>query len=261
MHKTLAALAIAGATLSTACQQDTTSPTSQSAVSFGVGNNLPSGGHDFLLNIVGVSKDKTADMDGANGHVIFVQLNGGETVTNGGGKWKTGQSWADLDKVNKILLQVGDYQVLDANATDDDGALFQLPDPNPDDGSAPTYRVYARALGTPAGQATLTTCADETGAGFDGEDDVWCGSNGVTVGRDHGRPTAVEVTDNLLKMVVTVDPDLDPELSSCLGTENTDADDPAVQYDRWLFDPCFENYFWNYDNHGLKLLQLRFYAE
>ena len=26
-----------------------------------------------------------------------------------------------------------------------------------------------------------------------------------------------------------------------------------------LFAPCLQNYFWNYDNHGLKLLQLRFY--
>jgi hypothetical protein len=27
-----------------------------------------------------------------------------------------------------------------------------------------------------------------------------------------------------------------------------------------LFNSCFQNYFWNYDNNGLKLLQLRFYA-
>jgi len=26
-----------------------------------------------------------------------------------------------------------------------------------------------------------------------------------------------------------------------------------------LFDPCFENFLWQYDNNGLKLLQLRFY--
>jgi hypothetical protein len=26
-----------------------------------------------------------------------------------------------------------------------------------------------------------------------------------------------------------------------------------------LFDPCLQNYFWNYDNKGLHLLQLRFY--
>ena len=27
-----------------------------------------------------------------------------------------------------------------------------------------------------------------------------------------------------------------------------------------LFDPCLQDHFWKYDNHGLKLLQLRFYA-
>ena len=221
---------------------------------------LPDGPHDYKLNIIGVPKDKTAAMDDNSGRRIFVQLNGGEEVTNGGGKWKTGQSWNDLSKVNKILLQSGDFAVLDANATDGDGALFQLPDPNPGDGEAPVYRVYARALGTPGGYATLTTCADEDGDGYDDTDDVWCGDNGVTVGRDRGKPVKVEVTENLLKLVISVDPDTEPELSACLGTTDTaDVDDPAVQYDVWLFDPCFENYFWNYDNHGLRLLELRFY--
>ena len=27
----------------------------------------------------------------------------------------------------------------------------------------------------------------------------------------------------------------------------------------WLFDPCLQGYFWQYDNNGLKLLQVRFY--
>jgi len=26
-----------------------------------------------------------------------------------------------------------------------------------------------------------------------------------------------------------------------------------------IFDPCLEEYFWKYDNHGLQILQLRFY--
>src|SRR3990172_4199492 len=38
------------------------------------------GGQDFLLNIIGVAKDKTADMDDNNGHHIFVQLYGGQKV-------------------------------------------------------------------------------------------------------------------------------------------------------------------------------------
>lgn len=37
---------------------------------------------------------------------------------------------------------------------------------------------------------------------------------------------------------------------------NDDMDDPK-KYS--LFDPRLEDYFWEYDNNGLKLLQLRFY--
>jgi hypothetical protein len=221
-------------------------------------NGFPSGGHDYLLNIIGVPQDKTADMDGNHGRRIFVQLNGGETVTNPGGKWKPGKSWADLDKINKILLMPGDFWVADANATDNDGALFYLPDPcadaDPTTACDPSYDVYARALGTPNGKATITTCADEEGAGFDGSDDVWCGMNGITMERKGGKPKAQNVTENLLKMVISVDPGTDPGLAACLGVTNTDP------IDVWLFDDCMENYFWNNDNKGLKLLQLRFYS-
>src|SRR6266568_1509172 len=37
------------------------------------GNGAPSGGH-YSLNIIGVSKNKTASMTGDNGHRIFVPL-------------------------------------------------------------------------------------------------------------------------------------------------------------------------------------------
>ena len=45
------------------------------------------------------------------------------------------------------------------------------------------------------------------------------------------------------------------------GDRVTDATDGLPdQYTVYLFDRCFENYFWNYDNNGLKNLELRFYA-
>lgn len=252
-------LALAFAGLAACQEQAPTEPAIEPAFVPGLG------GHDYQLNIIGVPKDKTADMDNNNGRRIFVRLNGGETVTNPGGKWKEGKSWDDLDKINKILLQPGDFQVLDANATDDDGALFQLPDPcddaDPTTDCTPFYRITARALGTPGGSATITTCADEEGAGFDGSDDVWCGSNGLFIERKRGKSPTYEVTDNLLKLTILVDPDLDPELSACLGVDDVDGEQDAVEHDVWLFDDCFENYFWNYDNNGLKLLQLRFYFD
>ena len=117
----------------------------------------------------------------------------------------------------------------------------------------PSYSIWARALG-PGGNAEITTCADETGAGFDGTDDVWCGSNGITL---YAKPRkTVDITGNLLHMTITVDGVANPELAACIGISTTG----STTLDVFLFDRCFENYFWNYDNNGLKLLELRFYS-
>ena len=43
------------------------------------GNGAPSGPH-YNLNIIGVPKDKTADMTGNNGHRIFVPLLGKTSI-------------------------------------------------------------------------------------------------------------------------------------------------------------------------------------
>lgn len=232
------------------------------------GNGFPQGAHDYKLNIIGVPQGKTAAMDDNNGRRIFVMLSGGETVTNAGGKWKTNTDyWKQDSRVNKILLVEGsDFGVLDANATDKDGAQFMLPDPclgdDSTDGCSPLYDVYARALGTPNGKAIITTCADEDGDGYDDYDDIWCGSNQLEVERKPGRSKAELVNDQLLRMVVTIDPLTDPELYGCVKYDDFQADvslDSAESFDVYLFDRCFENYFWNFDNNGLKLLELRFY--
>jgi len=76
----------------------------------GIGNGAPNGAH-YNLNIIGVSKDKSADMTGNSGHRIFVKL------------------WGK----SKIMLAEGeDFKVLDANGTDGNGAKFQLHNPDPD---------------------------------------------------------------------------------------------------------------------------------
>jgi hypothetical protein len=242
------------------------------------GNGFPQGSHDYQLLLVGVPKDKTATMDNNNGRRIFVQLQSDNEVTNPGGK-NNDLTKGGGDDQNHIYLcnstngendvtdprcdewratHTSDFGVIDANATDGDGAIFALPDPcedaDPQTDCTPSYRVFARALG-PGGSATITTCADETGAGFDGTDDVWCGSNGITLEAKGNARKAIEVTDNLLHMTITVDGTLDPELATCLGTSL----EGEETIDVFLFDNCFENYFWNYDNNGLKLLQLRFY--
>jgi hypothetical protein len=261
-----------------ACSDSPTTPAKASPLTSSktLGNGFPEGGHDYRLNIIGVPKDKTADMDNNNGRRIFVQLQSTNEVTSPGGK----NNQLALSKINHIYLcnstngendvsspdcdnywqtNYNQFGVLDANATDADGAILALPDPcadaDPTTACTPGYRIYARALGKPGGNATITTCADETGLGFDGTDDIWCGSNGINMEAKGGQK-AIEVTDNLLRLTITVDETTDPGLAACLGDDRVGPELETV----YLFDNCLENYFWNYDNNGLKLLELRFYS-
>lgn len=135
---------------------------------------------------------------------------------------------------SKILLSEGEnYQVLDANGTDG-SASFQLPNPDPDNDGITEYSVWARALGKSGGSSVTTTCAyDELGQ-------LWCSIYSMVLVREKGKSTFDNVTRELLYIYVDLDGD---------GT--------AERYP--LFDEALQDYFWNYDNNGLKLAQLRFY--
>jgi hypothetical protein len=175
------------------------------------GNSAPSGAH-YTLNIIGVPKDKTADMTGANGRVIFTKL-GGNT---------------------KINLQEGDFQVIDANGTDGNGATFQLPNPDPDGDGVTAYSVFARALGKPGGSAKATTCVtDDTG--------TYCSTESTVLVRGSGKSTFSNVSKELL--------------TACLDTDGDLVCDTRTS----LFSDSTSDYFWSYDNNGLRLAQLRFY--
>lgn len=181
------------------------------------GNGMPSGAH-YTLNIIGVPKDKTAAMDDNNGHRIFVSLEGNTKIN-----------------LQNADLTDGTFRVLDANGTDRDGALFQLPSPDADNDGITEYSVYARALGKPGGSATMTTCATDPTTG----DDV-CSLESYVAIREKGGPKSTNVSKELLYIYADLDGD---------GT--------AERYP--LFDEALEDYYWSYDNNGLKLLQLRFY--
>lgn len=216
-----------------------------SRLALATGNQAPSGTH-YNLNIIGVPKDKTADMNNNDGHRIFVQLVGGEDATT-----LTGQVFNAINKVNKIFLQPApagqSFLVLDANATDSNGATFQLPA----DVSL-NWTVWARALGKPGGTSDTTTCA--TTAGADGvlgtaDDEVLCSMATLHMERTKNAKFT-NVSSYLL--FVTVNVVGGSALSTCLGGATGTQ---TVS----LFNTCLQNYFWNYQNNGLKLLQLRFY--
>jgi len=184
------------------------------------GNGAPSGAH-YSLNIVGVPRAKNANPDWASGHVIFVSL---------GSK--------DVSVSTKILLSQnadGSFDVLDKNGTDGE-ASFSLPAPG-------GYTVWARALGTPGGKAKITTCATDITLVDAG---VICSTQNEVFVRGTGKSNFRNVTSALTTIVL--DPVADAAAVTACG-------DTTVN----LFDPCLQGFFWQYDNNGLKLLQVRFY--
>jgi hypothetical protein len=134
----------------------------------------------------------------------------------------------------RINLSMGDFQVLDGNCTDGPAA-FQLPNPDPENDGITTYSVYARALGKPGGNSTTTTCFDDAQTG-----DTYCSIYSMVLIREKGKSSFTNVSKQLLYVYV-----------------DTDGDDIVERIP--LFSDAMDEYFWSYDNNGLKLAQLRFY--
>jgi hypothetical protein len=224
------------------------------------------------LKIIGVKNDKNANMeDIAAGSVIFVGLGKDD----------------QLDRT-KIYLSMGeDFAVLDKNGTDGEAA-FQLPDPdldpyviggdmtNPDGTPVDTesaYSVFIRSLGKPGGWATITTCADLQDSTFGGllpgslvsvlnrqEGTAYCSIEQVgqeITERKAGKSKFTNVTAELTTIVFRV------EVEVVIGTD-PDTGEPITEIQVVcvrvpIFDPILHGEYWEYDNYGLKNLDVRFY--
>jgi hypothetical protein len=188
----------------------------------GTGNLAPSGAH-YNLNIHGVSGDgKTAPMTNTDGHSIFVPLNGKATI------------W---------LKPGDDFQVLDANGTDQNGAAFQLPNPDPNNTGTTYYSVYARYLGKP----NLTPTMMQT-----------CATDPQITNPNTGLPEVV-CSMSVLPMDNTKRPQKFDNVTKYLLYIYYDIDSDGTVERVPLFSSELSDYFWGYDNYGLKLAQLRFY--
>lgn len=135
----------------------------------------------------------------------------------------------------KIGLNEGDFAVIDANCTDGNGAAFQLPNPDPENDGVTTYSVWARALGKPGGKSTTTPCATDAITG-----ELYCSTYSMIMVRNTGSSKFTNVSSVLLYVYADLNGDGTPE-----------------RYN--LFNDALKDYYWNYDNNGLKLVQLRFY--
>ena len=163
--------------------------------------------------------DKDGDGLNGNGHRIFVSLTGRTNI------------WLfNSDDPGGS----GGFRVLDYNGTDGDAA-FELPNPDPDCDGTTEYSVFARALGN-SGKATVTTCAEDK----TDSTTFYCstGASNILV-MDRNEKNGKSSFDNVSRELLYV------------------SFDGGKRYP--LFGDDNFNYYWDYDNEGLRIAQLRFY--
>jgi hypothetical protein len=141
--------------------------------------------------------------------------------------------FAPLNGQCKIYLQMGAFNVINPNCVNSNAA-FQLPNPCPAGTTAAlcpnfAYSVWVRAVAG-KGTSTITTCfTDATG--------TYCNAGTLIVSLSKVTPPKfVNVSKQLL--------------SVCSNVTNTTVP---------IFSDPLAQYFWQYDNQGLRLAQLRFY--
>jgi hypothetical protein len=203
--------------------------TGVSPVFAGIGNEIPDNGEHYNLNIIGVPKNKQVDMTNSNRHTIFVPLG------------KTGDVKSCKIFVVKNVEDPTQFRVLDGNATDG-SATIAVPYENY---GKLSYNVYATALGKPGGQAdVLANVTFEEGT----YGSLLMGSFDLKRGK--GKPKPVDISD-IFRADGWIDVDESGDFDPAIDTSFNDV---------WVFNvPTLLDYFWNYDNQGLKLMQVRFY--
>jgi len=214
----LVAFALATAALA-ACSNETAAPRLASPNIASRSTGLPGNPSTALykFNMIGVSNPKQVDLTNDNGKRMFVNLNGHSTIN----------------------LQEGDtFDILDANATDQNGGLFQLPDPDPDNDGVTSYGVYVRTVGTPGGKANLTSCVTGT---VDGSTGTFCSIDTIQVERKSGKPQVFNVSKQLL--------------TTCVDLDGDGVCDKRI----FLFDDSLLDFVWSVDNNGLRVAQFYFF--
>jgi hypothetical protein len=210
----------------------------------GQNNNPCPGEKAYQVNIIGVPRDKNPDMTNSSGHRIFVPLNGVTKI------FMTG------DTSTEDGLQCGNtFQVTDANATDGSGKLV-VPCENVNAESTDPgvcFDVWATPLGTPGGRAEVdVVCTfDDTVIGdlVEGScEDVPLGQFDFDLVRNNGQPVQKDITRFM-------------RASGCFDTDGSGTCDQGEKTfnNIWIFNlEALQEYFWEYDNQGLRVAMIRF---
>jgi hypothetical protein len=166
-----------------------------------------------------IGSPKTKEVGDSWGHTLFVKLNG-----------KT--------KINMTQDEDGEFYVVDRNGTDGTAEFNIAPG---------YYNVFARALGKPIPDTVQINASGEFFDALDGMKLIWLGMVNLT--REKGKPQTVNINELFYVDVLL-----------CKAVE-ADVCVEWVEYtDTWVFDiEELYNYFWEYDNVGLRLMQIRFY--
>jgi hypothetical protein len=153
------------------------------------------------------------------GHTLFVKLNG-------------------RTRIYMTQATDGQFEVTDRNGTDGSASFNIAPG---------YYDVFARALGKPNGSVRIESW---------GEFEDWTGSTFLKLGevdltRNKKKPQTVNIND-LFYVDVTLCLEYDEVSGTCTN---------EVTYtNEWVFDiEELLQYYWEYYNSNLKLLQVRFY--
>lgn len=206
-------------------------------------NNPCPGDKEYQFNIIGVENPKKTDLTNNNGHRIFVPLKGKTSI------YMTG----DTDTATG--LQCGNnFDVLDANGTDGRATLLvpcdELTTSNLDPDVC--FDVYATPLGTPGGQTDVDVVCD-----FDATciacdiDEGSCATGTIdfTLLGHSGKPVTKDIT-GFFRASGCID--LAGEAGVC------DAGDINFN-NEWIFNiAALETYYWDYDNDGNRIVQIRF---
>ena len=192
-----------------------------------VGKGL-SGPH-YNLVIVGVENPKKADMTDTSRHTLFVPLTGSA-------------------KISYVAGQI--FQVLDGNCFDANGCTIEVPH---EIGGDLCYNVYAVGLGKPGGYTFVTAeCAFDVDLVGGGEctDALLQGSFEVRrTNSGSNKPKRIDISDVF-------------RATGCLDLDgSTTCNTGDLQFNNvWIFNiEQLESYWWEYDNTGLRNMQVRFY--
>ena len=209
----------------------------------------PSGAH-YNLNIIGKKSDWSGggSYDNPARHTMFVpQDTTGWTILTPGDDDTT--NVPDLPGIKISMTQGAEFAVLDGNAFDDGECAFQL---------APgKYEVWITAKAKPPkpGEDFYTNIGGWVFAADDEGDNYYFNIGSVTVKKKSGWLDATEIfyvscTEDYFGLVAC----------NGLGMWVFDYLTYLIGYD-FEDDPDITDaaYFWQYDNHGNKLVKVRFY--